>query len=176
MGVSKVELCVRELWMIRETYFNPGVPLGQGDAAAVVQNVPADVVTHWRCACSKRKDHMENVQESARRLYNAENTVECKSGVRENNKVWCVSVCVCAYLNFCVCVCVCVPTWISDVRKFLPFSCPTRLALRTFLARATSLSVTVVHRFILKTEKNDFCLQQNVLQTNKLSNRNPTTF
>lgn len=40
--------------MMGGTHINPGVPLGQGDASAVVQNVSADVVTHWRCACSTK--------------------------------------------------------------------------------------------------------------------------
>lgn len=32
---------------------------------------------------------------------------------------------------------------------YIPLSCPTKLAFRAFLPLATSLSVTVVHRFIL---------------------------
>lgn len=32
---------------------------------------------------------------------------------------------------------------------YIPLSCPTKLAFRVFLPLATSLSVTVVHRFIL---------------------------
>lgn len=35
----------------------------------------------------------------------------------------------------------------------IPLSCPTKLAFRAFLPRATSLSVTVVHTFILSWVK-----------------------
>ena len=47
-------------------------------------------------------------------------------------------------MSFFICVCV-------NVRQmqYIPLSCPTRLAFRAFLPLATSLSVTVVHRFIL---------------------------
>ena len=48
------------------THINPGIPLSQWDAAAVVQNVPSDVVTHGSCACRSRsgaenKDYLSNM-------------------------------------------------------------------------------------------------------------------
>lgn len=50
-------------------------------------------------------------------------------------------------------MCVSVSDRLHEEIELLPSSCPTRLALRAFLALATSLSVTVVHKFILQGEK-----------------------
>lgn len=49
----------------------------------------------------------------------------------------------------CKCWHVCVCASVGQKHK-VPLSCPTRLAFRTFFPLATSLSVTVVHRFILQ--------------------------
>lgn len=38
---------------------------------------------------------------------------------------------------------------VTIIMSLLPFSCPTKLAFRAFFPLATSLSVTVVHKFIL---------------------------
>lgn len=38
------------------THADPGVPLGQGDAAAVVQDVPAYVLAAWRCSFRSRAE------------------------------------------------------------------------------------------------------------------------
>lgn len=48
----------------------------------------------------------------------------------------------------------------SFVLMFVPFSCPIRLAFRAFLPRATSLSVTVVHRFILQRQEQTVLLEE----------------
>lgn len=52
-------------------------------------------------------------------------------------------VCCVVHGSMCICVNAC-------QTHNIPLSCPTRLAFRAFLPLATSLSVTVVHRFILQ--------------------------
>lgn len=49
---------------------------------------------------------------------------------------------------------------------FLPFSCPTKLDFRAFFALATSLSVTVVHKFILLLKEKDRTITSALSWTN----------